>query len=295
MQMRHQRRQVAVRRDEIGAHVARMAGGVADAGDARYRGHALDEARERGVAAVRPGAVVGVHVLADQRHLDHARVGEPLHFRDDLLHRPRHFAAARIGHDAESAELVAAFLHGDEGGDAARADGGAARCGEMIELVLDRKFSVDDRLSAAGPREQRRQPVDALRADDEVDRARAPRDLGAFGLRDAAGDRHQHLPAVARRGLFQPAHPAEFRIDLLRRLLADMAGIEDQKVGVLRPRGLREAFRRQGVGHTTGVVDVHLAAERLDIEPARSAHRPSCQGQPLVPVAGAGVTTRRFA
>ena len=76
-----------------------------------------------------PCAVIGVDVLADQRHLAHAGVGQALDLGDDLRDRPRDFGAARIGHDAEGAELVAAFLHGDEGGNAARARSprGAAR------------------------------------------------------------------------------------------------------------------------------------------------------------------------
>ena len=55
-----------------------------------------------------------IDVLTDQGDLAHAIVGETLDVIDDLRNRPRDFRAARIGHDTERAEFVAAFLHGDE-------------------------------------------------------------------------------------------------------------------------------------------------------------------------------------
>ena len=76
---------------------------------------ASDQARPSGALAV-----IGVDVLAEQRDLAHARAGERSRLGDDCRDRPRDFGAARIGHDAEGAELVAAFLHGDESADAAR-------------------------------------------------------------------------------------------------------------------------------------------------------------------------------
>ena len=59
-------------------------------------------------------------------------------------------------------------------------------------------------------------------------------DLGALGLRHAAGDRDQHVAPLARRLFLDTAHAAELGIDLLRRLLADVAGVEDDQIGVLR-------------------------------------------------------------
>ena len=71
------------------------------------------------------------------------------------------------------------------------------------------------------------------------------------------------LPAL-RRALLDLADAAEVGIDLLGRLLADVAGVEEDDVGVLDRRRLGEAVRRQQLRHALGVVDVHLAAERLD-------------------------------
>ena len=198
MQLRHQRRQVAVRGDEIVVHVARMAGAVAQPRDAGNVREPLHQPAERRGAAVRVLAVIGVDVLAEQRDLADAGIGQTLRLGDDLGDRPRHLGAARIGHDAEGAELVAAFLHGDEGRHAALADRGAARRGEMAELVLDRKLRVDD-LAVRGARQHLRQPVIALRPDHEIDPGRAAEDLLAFGLRDAAGDGDCHVAALASR------------------------------------------------------------------------------------------------
>ena len=145
MQMRHQRRQIAMRGDQT-RRPCRADGWWCSAA-ARCREFRRGDAAARRACQARPSgafAVIGVDVLADQRDLAHAGIGEPLGFGDDLRDRPRDFGAARIGHDAEGAELVAAFLHGDEGRDAARARRCAARRREMIELVLGRKFGVDD-------------------------------------------------------------------------------------------------------------------------------------------------------
>ena len=123
----------------------------------------------------------------------HAGVPQPLDLGGDLRRRAGGFRTARIGHDAERAELVAALLHGDEGGDAARTDRGAARRGEMIELVVDRKLGIDGLAVALGARQELRQAMIVLRSDHEIDRRRSPDDLFAFGLGDAAGDRDQEL------------------------------------------------------------------------------------------------------
>ena len=89
-----------------------------------------------------------------------------------------------------------------------------------------------------------------LRSDDKVDRGRPADDFFAFGLGDATGNGDQDPPIVGGRILFQPAHAAELGIDLLGRLFADVAGVENDEIGVFGARGLDIAFRRQGVRHT---------------------------------------------
>ena len=120
----------------------------------------------------------------------------------------------------------------------------------MIELIVGRKLGIDGVAPALGAGNQLGQVMIVLRSDHEVDRGRPADDFFALGLRDATGDRNEHAPIVDRRSLFQPAHAAEFGIDLLGRLLADVAGIEDDEIGVFGRRGLDIAFRRQGVRHT---------------------------------------------
>ena len=115
MHERHQRRQIAVRLDQRIVDIAGMAGRIAQADDAGNIGEAMQQGAERPDPPVRSFAVIGVDVLPDQRDFAHAIVGEPQHVVDDPGHRPRHLGAARIGHHAEGAEFVAAFLHGDEG------------------------------------------------------------------------------------------------------------------------------------------------------------------------------------
>ena len=268
MELRRKLRQIAVHRDEVIVHVARMTGGIAQPRNAGDFGDAAQQLTERPRAAVPILAVVRVDVLADQRHLAHTSVGEVSHFFDDLLDRPRDFRAARVGHDAERTELVAAFLHGDEGGHAARARRRLARRGKEIELVLDRKLGLDRAVLA---REQIGQPVIALRADDQIDYRRAADDLRALRLRDAARHRHGHAPPVVGGVFLELAHPAELRIDLLGRLFPDMAGVQDDQIRIVRRCCLHIAFGREQVRHTMGIVDVHLAAVGFDVELARHA------------------------
>ena len=77
-------------------------------------------------------------------------------------------------------------------------------------------------------------------------------------------------PSAARRSL-QPAQPAELGEHLLRRLVADMAGVEDHHVGALRHRRRRVAERRQHIGHPRAVIHVHLAAPGDDVQTLRAS------------------------
>ena len=197
----------------------------------------MQQPAERRVAAVQALAMIGVDVLAEQRDLADAGLGEPLGLGDDLRNRPRNLGAARIGHDAEGAELVAAFLHGDEGRHAALADRRAAGRARRSNLSSTGN-SVSTTLPCSARAEQVGQPVIALRADHEIDRRRAAQDFLAFGLGDAAGDRDRQAASARRGVILQYAHAAELGIDLLGRLLADMAGIEDDQIGIVRHRGL---------------------------------------------------------
>ena len=93
----------------------------------------------------------GIDVLAEQRDFANAAIGKLFGLRDDLRDRARHFRASRIGHDAEGAELVAAFLHGQERSYASADDLGAAGRRQVLELVLDGVGGLDDLFAVAGP------------------------------------------------------------------------------------------------------------------------------------------------
>ena len=272
MQAWHQLRQIAVRRDQTFVHVGRMAGRVAQACDALDFGRAAEQTAERPLRAVGPRAMIGVHVLPDERDLTHTGGREAFHLGHDLRDGTRHFGATRIGHHAKRAEPVASFLNRDKRGDAARTRRRAARGLKKIEFILDRKLRVDHAALAGDAVDERGQAMVALRADHEIDRRGAAQDFLALRLRDAAGNRDQHAAVAAAGGFLQFADTAEFRIDLLGRLLANVAGVEDDEVGVFGGRGFDESFRRQNVRHTIGIVDVHLAAVRFDEKLAGSAH-----------------------
>jgi hypothetical protein len=216
--------------------------------------------------------VISIDVLADERDLAHPGVGQPLDLGKDFAHRPRDLGAARIGHDTERTELVAAFLHGDKRSDTARAYRLAARRFEQVELVLDRKFGIDHRALMLGSGQQLRQTMVALRAEDEIDGGCPPNDLPPFGLSDTAGDSDGQAASLARRRRLECADAPEFGIHLFCRLLANVAGIEDDKVRVREVGRLGKALGREHVRHTMGIVDVHLAAEGFDVELAGWGH-----------------------
>ena len=135
---------------------------------------------------------------------------------------------------------------------------GAARASNLSSTGKSVSTTFSPPLRA---RDHLRQPMVVLRADHQIDSARAPDDFAAFRLGDAAGDRDQHVTAVARCCFLHFADAADLGIDLFDRLFADVAGVEDDKVGVFGRCRLVVAFGRQGVRHTMGIVDVHLAAE----------------------------------
>ena len=216
--------------------------------------------------------MIGVDVLPDESDFANAGVGKLRHLVHDFFGGPRNLRAARVGHHAKCAEFVAALLHGDERGDAARARRGGTRRRKVVELVVSGKFGIDHFAVAPGAHNQVRQAVVILRSDDEVDSRRPADDFLALGLGNAAGDGDEQVSAVRGRRFLHEAYTAKFRIDFLGRLLADVAGVEDDDVGILRRRRFDVALRRQGVRHTLRVVDVHLAAERFYVQLARTCH-----------------------
>jgi hypothetical protein len=213
--------------------------------------------------------VIRVDVLPDQRHLAHAGGREVAYLIEDLFDRPRDLGAARVRNDAERAELVAAFLHGDEGRHPPRAGFRGARRRQERELVLHRELGLDRPRLA---RQQLGEPVIALRTDHEIDHRRAAHDLLTLGLGDATRDCDRDVAPVRARLALHHAQAAELGIDLFGRLLADVAGVQDDEVRVLRRGGLDVPLGCQQVRHTMGIVDVHLATVGFDVKLALLWH-----------------------
>ena len=258
----------AVDSDEPGRHLLRMRRRVADALDAGNLGDVLDQCRQIGElpgAAHRPA--IRVHVLPEQRDFHDALVGEVGHLGQHVVERPRDLLAARVGHDAETAVLAAPLHDRHERGGALD-----PRRRQVIELLDGGKRDVDLRRSRRAPRaDQRRQPVQRLRAEHDVDVRGAPHDGGALLARDAAADADDEVRPVR----LQLAHAAEIVEHALLRLFAHRAGVEQDDVGVLGSIGEREAaVRVEHVGHLVRVVLVHLAAEGADVELGRHRRAP---------------------
>jgi hypothetical protein len=95
-----------------------------DARQAVDLGERADQPGEVPGAPVRPLAVIGVDVLAEQGDLTHPARDQCARLGDQVGERPADLGAPRIGHDAIGAEFVAAFLYGQEGAGTNLAPGG---------------------------------------------------------------------------------------------------------------------------------------------------------------------------
>ena len=114
----------------------------------------------------------------------------------------------------------------------------------MSELVLGREVGGDD----AGPKarfaQELGQAMIALRTDHDIDRRLAAQDFRPLGLGDATGDDQRRPPPRPAAFVLEFAQLAELGIDLLRRPFADMAGVEDDEIGVLDRVSLAVALLR---------------------------------------------------
>ena len=211
--------------------------------------------------------MIGVDVLAEQHDLAGAGCDEPPCLGFDVGGGSGILGPAGVGHDAEGAETVAPLLDREERRDSPP----RLRAGQLLRQMVEARVRRHARIHGGAPRlggasHHARQAVVGLGADDDIDEGRPRCDLFALGLRDAACDGEQHLAPGALARLFQRAQPAELGIDLFGRLLADVAGVEDDQIGVFERRRRAIAERCQDVRHAGGVVDIHLAAESLDVE-----------------------------
>jgi hypothetical protein len=171
--------------------------------------------------------------------------------RADLL-------AAGVGHDTEGAVLAAALHHRDEGGRAVDAG-----LGQAVELLDLREADVDDATAPAGALvDHLRQPVQGLRAEDEVDVGRALADLALLAGHAAADADDQLrvalLPGFPAAELMRRPSPAPF--SRIEQVLSRMTSASSS-----RPSAPGRGSRRAGP-HARGVVLVHLAAVGFDVD-----------------------------
>ena len=238
-----------------------MRGRVTQALQAVDFGERLDQAGQRPTRAVGAFAVIGVDVLAEQGEFAHAAFNQFARLVEQRRDRPGILHAPRVRDDTECAELVTAFLDGQEG----RRRAAAAAGRQLLELVALGEVELDD-LAALdlGVEQQARQVVVGLRADHEVDDGSAVDDLLAFGLGNATSDRDRRAEARRLAIGLDATDATELRIDLLGGLFANVASIQNHKVRVLESRRFLEPDRRQRLDDALAVIDIHLTAKRLD-------------------------------
>ena len=245
--------------------------------------HAVDGVHRFQQAAEIAGRIVRRRVvvddLAEQLYLTVACIGRFADLRQDVGLRAHPLVPSRIRDDTEAAELVAPFDDRDVGLHRIGAPGHPRReahiavrvevdqrDGSRFAAADSRPARIDSRPLLAPflcrPGDQHRQLADGLRTDDHVgDAGQASENGLAFLLRDASGNGDNRVVSLFGSELPQLAEP---RVELLLGALAHAARVDDDEVGIDRFGRRLEAGLLEEPGHPLRVVDVHLAAERLD-------------------------------
>src|SRR4051794_10951304 len=249
---------VGHRGDHGGAEVLRMRAREADAIDSVHGVHGAQQLCE--VAA--DVAAVGVHVLAEQRHLADAVARERFDLGQDLAPAPGDLAAPNSRNDAVRADRVAAHRDLHPGLEAALLVAGQAAC--EGSLLPGPEGAARDALAA------RAQPLGEVRdrtgpKSDVDERVELEYPLALrLGVAAADGD---HSLRVA---ILQDSGIAEMRCEPSVRLLADRARVEHEDVRALRRGGLSQAELLEHSLDPLRVVGVHLTPESRDVV---AAHR----------------------
>ncbi len=242
--------------DERVRKLHRMTGGVANAVNALDVTDQQQQVGEIEHFAVGAGGPVGIDVLAQQIHLAHAHVRQMPDFVQHRLDRPAHFLAARVGHDTEAAVLGAALHDGDVGGGAVHAG-----LGHPVEFLDFREADIHGQIAVAGcVADQLRQPVQGLRAEDDIHPGRTLADHLAFLTGHTTAHADNQLGFV----FLEPFPAAQLVKYLFLRLFPDRAGVEQHHIGFIDViRGFQFMAVLQDVGHPGRIVFVHLAAVGL--------------------------------
>ena len=256
MQMVHQLRHFGVSVDQALGKFIGVAGGVADALDARDVRHILQQQGKVGdVSGATHGATVGVHVLAQQRDLFDPLPRQSGHLDQHIVQGSADFFAAGVGHHAIAAVFGATLHDADKGA-------GTFHAGRWQVVKLLNLWKADVHLRAAfvvALVQQVRQPVQGLRAKHHVNIGRTLNDGGAF----LAG----HAPPNGNfdaLGL-EVLHPAQIGEHFFLGFLSHRAGVEQDEVGLFHILGFFVALcGAKNIGHLVRVVLVHLASKRFD-------------------------------
>ena len=208
--------------------------------------------------------MIGVHVLAQKRDLTHAALNKVARFGENTVDRARYLGTACIRHNAESAELVTAFLNGEK---SCWAASGLGARGKMLEFIIDGEVCIESLFAREHFGLHFWQAVIALGANDKVYHRLPAHDFCAFGLGHTASDTDLQIGA----GVFEGLVAAQLGIDFFGGFFADVASVEQDHVRVFRRVCLFVAF--EGFGHALTVIDVHLATIGLDEELFGACHR----------------------
>jgi len=106
----------------------------------------------------------------------------------------------------------------------------------------------------------------SLRPHDQINEGGSLQHGLTFGLGDTAGDTDGQISTALSPGITQLPKPPELGIDLFRRFLADVTGIQDHQIGIFRTIHRGIAVARQKRGHAIAVIDIHLTAIGLNEE-----------------------------
>ncbi len=205
-------------------------------------------------------SAVRVHVLTEQRHLQHAVGDQRLHFGEDVARPAVLLLAPQRRHNAEGAGVVAPDRNRHPAG-VGRLAAGRQAGGKDLQRLQDLHLRL-----GVVPRtlQQDGQRVHVVRTEDHVHPRRLADDLAAvLLLRQAAADRDLHAGPAA---LGRPEHP-EIAVELVVRVFAHRAGVEknnDVRVVRIIPAGADISGLLQQAGYPLGVVNIHLAAECPD-------------------------------
>ena len=244
------------RLERLFGEVGRMAREEAHAAHAVDLGDAADQLGE-----ARLGMTVGGDVLSEQGDLDATHLHHALDFADHDVGMLVTQHATRRRHDAEGAAIVAALGDRDE-------VAVVRRRRLWLGLVGDRAVDLEIELGRAGAKvlfDEIGQASVVVGADDEIDGLALGVEFFAQALRHAAEHADPHFgPAVL--VLLQFADATQ---DARLGVVADRAGVEQEKVGVLGSIDFAPARAAQTVTHRVAVVHVHLTPVGLDVHAAR--------------------------